>query len=156
MNRAQFKFNLDSKSILGEQWHSMYSTRETVKFDKAHFETAMMNVIREPNINSSAILRADILQEVLCDSNGNKRTLKKCQDKELEISDPEAKKLGVDDFDVRFPPINPELDLYCSTEIVRRIIPRNPYKDAIMNQTCLILNGLKDESTSLSRQHLLF
>ncbi|GAV55021.1 hypothetical protein ZYGR_0AS03440 [Zygosaccharomyces rouxii] len=149
VNRDQFKFNLGSKSILGDEWCPMYSTRETVKFDKTHFENAMMNVIREPNINSSAILRADILQEALCDSNGDRNTVKKCQDQELEISDPEAKKLGVDDFEVRFPPINPELDLYCSTEIVRRIIPRNPYKDAIMNQTCLILNGSKDESTSL-------
>lgn len=149
VNRDQFNFDSDSKSILGEKWYSMYSTKESAKFDKIHFEAAMMNVIKEPNINSSAILRADILQEILCDKIGNKNTIKKRRGQEVEFSDPEAKKLGVDDFQARYPEINPGLGLYCSTEIVRRIIPRNPYKDAIMNQTCLILSGLKDESMSL-------
>ncbi|AQZ14996.1 TRM44 (YPL030W) [Zygosaccharomyces parabailii] len=146
--RDEFKFESANESILGKDWFPIYSTREDVKFGKNHFEIAMMNVIKEPNINSSAILRADILQEVTSDPNAN-RIVKKCEVKDSELADPEAKKLGVDDFKARYPSINPTLKLYAATEIVRRIIPRNPYKDAIMNQTCLILNSAEQDSTSL-------
>lgn len=148
VKRDEFKFNSGTKSVLGDDWFLIYSTREDVKFGKNHFEVAMMNVIREPNINSSAILRADILQEVTSECNGN-RAVKECKVKDSELADPEAKKLGVDDFEARYPSINPNLKLYTASEIVRRIIPRNPYKDAIMNQTCLILNSREEESTSL-------
>ena len=58
--RDEFKFESANESILGKDWFPIYSTHKDVKFGKNHFEIAMMNVIKEPNINSSAILRADI------------------------------------------------------------------------------------------------
>lgn len=140
--REGFVFNINDRSVLGEEWCSMYSTATPVKFGKCHFEAAMMNLIREPNINSSAILRADILREVVFEMNEDSNTVvKEEKSQDLEITDVEAKKLGIDDLEVRFPPIDPELNLHVISQAVRRVIPRNPYKDAIMNQTCLVMNG---------------
>lgn len=139
--REGYQFDVNDASVLGAEWYSMYSKQEEVKFNKHHFENAMMNLIREPNINSSAILRADILREVTFEIKDSKPIVKdsKCQD--LEITDSEAKKLGTDDLEARHASTSQELELHTISQIVRRIIPRNPYKDAVMNQTCLVMNS---------------
>lgn len=139
--RDGYQFDVNDASVLGSEWYSMYSKQEEVKFNKHHFENAMMNLIREPNINSSAILRADILREVTFEIKDLKPIVKesKCQD--LEITGLEAKKLGTDDLEARHASTSKDLELHTISQIVRRIIPRNPYKDAVMNQTCLVMNS---------------
>lgn len=146
-----YQYDINEKSILGDEWCSMYSTTAPIKFEKSHFETAMMHLIREPNINSTAILRADILREAVFEIEPNgKPKVKEEKTQDLEVTDPEAKKIGIDDLDVRVAPTNPLLNLHVVIQIVRRIIPRNLYKDAIMNQTCLIMNSSSSKpSTSL-------
>lgn len=139
--RDGFLFDAKKDSILGDRWYSMYSTREPVKFKQEHFEIAMMNVIREPNINSSAILRADILSKVTYEYGGPDVVVKESKCNESQVVYPEAKKLNIDDLQVREVKTSADLDLRIVEKIVRRIVPRNPYKDAIMNQTCLVMRS---------------
>ena len=145
-----FKFIIDEKSILGDGWLSMYRTGGPVQFKKEHFERAMTNLIREPNINSTAILRADILSEVEYDLNGaeddGEAKILESKMQKLEITeDLEANMIAIDDIKPRLAEFHGDnnLDLQTSFEFVRRIIPRNPSKDALINQTCLILNSPK-------------
>lgn len=143
-----FKFCINEKSILGDSWVPMYTTPERVSFDKLHFEKAMLNIIREPNINSTAILRADILSEKEYQVS-IEHSLIKSQRNDFEINDPDAKMINIDDMDLREVPIEKSLQFFTKYEIVRRIIPRNSYKDAIMNQTCLVMNSVTHADSSI-------
>lgn len=146
-HRGSFKFEASRDSFLGKDWYGMYSTRGPVTFKREHFETAMMNLIREPNINSSVILRADILSEVDINGDGKEVIVKDKEWSNLEIDDIEAKKINIDDLEVRAAAIAPEAGLHIRKQVVRRIIPRNPYKDAIINQTCLVLRGPEEDGS---------
>lgn len=143
-----FKFCVNEKSILGDSWVPMYTTPDKVPFDKFHFEKAMLNIIREPNINSTAILRADILTEREYAVSLEHNLIHSTRNT-YEINDPDAKMIKIDDMRLREVPIEKSLQLVTKYEIVRRIIPRNPYKDAIMNQTCLVMNSITHAETSL-------
>lgn len=139
--RDGFAFNLDKRSVLGDGWYAMYSTQEPVEFKQEDFENAMMNLIREPNINSSAILRADILSRVSYEYGKSDVVVKESKCRESQVAYPEAKKLNIEDLEVREVATSLDLDLRIVEKIVRRIVPRNPYKDAIMNQTCLVMRS---------------
>lgn len=143
-----FKFCANEPSILGEPWVAMYSTNEPVPFDKSHFEKAMLYIIREPNINSTAILRADILSEQNYEVSKEHKLLDS-KETTFELNDPDAKMINIDDMTLRHVPLSDSLELVTKHEAVRRIIPRNPYKDALMNQTCLVMNSTKYDDTSL-------
>lgn len=150
-----FQFMKDeSTSVLGGEWVPMYCTDEPVEFSKGDFETAMLNVIREPNINSTAILRADILAEKFYDLEGNEQELSTDDKPVLSESlpyDADAKLVNIDDITTRKELIeNKELELTIVKEFVRRMIPRNPYKDALINQTCLVYNSKKTENKDTS------
>lgn len=118
-------------SLLGPEWTQIYSSEAT--FSKEDFKTAMNNLIRQPNINSTVILRADILSE-----NGEDTPLAHTKP-DIQITDPEQVLLitNTDDTSPRPPQIAPDHTL--AATIVRRIIPRNPFKDPIINQTCCIV-----------------
>lgn len=149
-HKDAFQYDIENQSVLGAEWCSMYLTQQKVSFNKDHFETAMMNLIREPNINSTAILRADILREMKYDISGSEPKLLDSLSEDFEVTDPEAKTIRIDDYEIRQAPFSNALGLASTYEIVRRIIPRNPYKDAIMNQTCLLMNSSqKYPNTSL-------
>ncbi|GMF54837.1 unnamed protein product [[Candida] boidinii] len=64
----------DAESKLGPEWCGIFETEVTFKLH--HFIAAMTNLIKEPNINSTVILRADILKEYkyLYNSNSNEPT----------------------------------------------------------------------------------
>lgn len=181
------------KSELGEPWVPIYKTN--VDFRAKHFEAAMSNLIKQPNINSTVILRADILKENIYDpekgdstfvsklineypefppckiddqltkdskgeeSKGSQESKESQETKESQdtASDftiesesngetkykPSLEVLSRNLDDISFKPIpalNP-LNLVTKYEIIRRIIPRNPYKDHIINQTCLVLTA---------------
>lgn len=152
MNKEGFHFIVDEPSIMGEPWISMYGTDPKIPttFSRENFETAMLHVIREPNINSTAILRADILYENHYELIDGKKTLKDAKRQDFELSDTETTIINIDEKEPRETILPPELHLYSKYAIVRRILPRNPYKDAIINQTCLVLNSTEpDEDTSV-------
>lgn len=144
---------LQNESILGPEWVSLYET--TIPFQTEHFETAMSNLIKQPNINSTVILRADVLIE---------NTYTYAEDKEPEInnfkseladikpdiptssSDEIILEKNLDDIAVRNIPLKPSHRP--KVQIVRRIVPRNPFKDYIINQTCLITELKSEESST--------
>lgn len=135
---------LQKKSVLGKFWVSLFESE--VNFEEDHYEKAMKNLIKQPNINSTVILRADILIE---------DEYNYIDGKEAEISHFRSEFIGIkpdiptsddgeviltknlDDYDIKQVPL--DIPMRPKTEIVRRIIPRNPFKDYIINQTCLIL-----------------
>lgn len=142
-----FKYTVDETSILGKQWYCMYKTAETVSFEKEHFETAMLNVIRQPNVNSTVILRADILKEV--EYNIKTNEVINSKEQHFEVTDSETITVDIDDMEIKAVDVDDALKLRSKLSIVRRITPRNPYKDAIINQTCLVMNSVKFANTSL-------
>ncbi|KAK6456208.1 uncharacterized protein RJT20DRAFT_128035 [Scheffersomyces xylosifermentans] len=134
-------------SVLGEPWIPIYERK--VDFDAHHFETAMSNLIRQPNINSTVIMRADILKENIYDpQEGDTMFVSKLIHKMPEFpsvsDDPSDVILHRNLDDVEFRSItleNSGIKLNPKCQIVRRIIPRNPFKDHIINQTCLVLSS---------------
>lgn len=98
---------------LGSQWILVHTNR--IECELCHFEQAMLNVIRHPNVNSTIILRADILKE--------SGTLSGTEPHEAQ-----AQKM-CNGF-------SPELKL--KAYIKRRIIPRNPLRDPTTIQSCLL------------------
>lgn len=152
---SNFVFMKDeSQSILGGDWVPMYRTNDPVEFSKDEFQAAMINVIREPNINSTAILRADILSEKrydLQDTTTPVEVKPASIDVEKMVYDAETKLINIEDVESRREVIdNDELDLVIVNEFVRRMIPRNPYKDALINQTCLVYNSTQEKYKNTS------
>lgn len=143
---------VDQPSIMGESWVSMYGTDPAVPttFTRENFEAAMMHVIREPNINSTAILRADILYEDEFELVDGEPVLKNSHREKFDLSDTDAKHINVDEDTPRDTELPPALNLYTKFAIVRRMLPRNPYKDAVLNQTCLVLNSKDPKDTETS------
>lgn len=133
-------------SILGQPWVPIYQTG--VEFKSSHFEAAMLNLIKNPNINSTVIMRGDILKENHHDpEKGFTSFVSKFIDEmpefpsdgaendEILISyfdDTEFKNISLDES---------KINLKTKYEILRRIIPRNPYKDHIINQTCHVMTS---------------
>ncbi|SCU95399.1 LANO_0E10242g1_1 [Lachancea nothofagi CBS 11611] len=141
------QYGIEEPSLLGNGWYCMYKTNDKVDFAKKDFELAMLNVVRHPNINSTVILRADMLKEWEYDVETGKEI--SFEREEHHVADPESQVVNVDDLEVRNIEISADLNLSVKVAMVRRIIPRNPYKDAIINQTCLVLNSATTPETSL-------
>lgn len=154
----------DQSLCLGDAWVPIYLM--PVEFDPCHFETAMSHLIREPNINSTVILRADILQETKygpggevveshtfspelpeADSGESEKEKasddgKKEADTKEEAAEPPLLTRDLSDVALRTIDLTgASVSLSLSAASIRRIIPRNPYKDHILNQTCLVLKG---------------
>lgn len=143
---------MKQESCLGSPWTPIYE--QSVDFEPSHFETAMSHLIKEPNINSTVIMRADILQETTYKADGSVDK-SNCFSPELpELA--ESEKTPVNDssepqqflhrdlLDIRLrevPLSESKIVLAPSSSFIRRMIPRNPYKDHVINQTCAILKG---------------
>ncbi|AGO13636.1 AaceriAGL241Wp [[Ashbya] aceris (nom. inval.)] len=141
-----FEFCGAEASVLGEDWVRIYQTAEDVGFQREHFEQAMDNVIRHPNINSTVLLRADILAEKEYDC----QTGEVVREGECEAAAAVAEgMLSVGLEDVKPRSASTALGLEVKLEFVRRLVPRNPYKDALINQTCLVLNTREPSETAL-------
>ncbi|WPK26206.1 hypothetical protein PUMCH_003554 [Australozyma saopauloensis] len=136
---------LKEPSYLGPLWLPVYETQ--AEFEAEHFETAMNHLIREPNINSTVILRADLLEQIAFDENLNVVThqtdvpeLPSFPDQNGSIAPILHRDL--DDTTLRRElPILEDTGLQLSSAYLRRIIPRNPSKDHIINQTCLLFKA---------------
>lgn len=161
-NEYDGKLLISEKSRLGEPWVPVYET--AVDFESLHFETAMSNLIKQPNINSTVIMRADILKENTYDiENGDSTFVSKLIDKfpDFPSENPldEILHRYLDDVKLRTISLDDsELKLKTKCEVVRRIIPRNPFKDHIINQTCLVLssaNANTEKNTNLNDDSVL-
>ncbi|CCG22353.1 tRNA U44 2'-O-methyltransferase [Candida orthopsilosis Co 90-125] len=145
---------INGESVLGERWCPIYE--KDTNFESSHFEQAMLNIIKQPNINSTVILRADILKERVFDPNEGETTfisklINTVPDVESKDQGSDVVLLHRDLQDVNIREINLDgCQLYLKNrcEIVRRMIPRNPFKDYIINQTCLVMKT-EDEQNVL-------
>ncbi|KAI1638021.1 hypothetical protein F4809DRAFT_601847 [Biscogniauxia mediterranea] len=107
------------QDISGARWDPLY--RKPCGFSPDIFSGVMMNLIRNPNINSSWLFRADILFE---------------QDQGQEpqvILSAAAPAPAVAQF----------IGFHLDKTLVRKLIPRNPNRDAPLDQTCLIYHSQK-------------
>jgi tRNASer (uridine44-2'-O)-methyltransferase len=84
-------------------------------FDPAVFTDVMLNLIKNPNINSSWLFRADILH----DKEGNEGLAG----------------LSPVDYQLQIPSFS---GFECKRYIIRKLIPRNALRDEPLDQTCLI------------------
>ena len=96
------------------------------------FEDVTLNLIQNPNINSSLLFRADILYDStdLPDDNGNTADLSRSRPQEL--SDYSVSYDGFPGFTLK-------------RTIVRRMVPRNPQLDKPIAQTCQIFQSSYDQ-----------
>lgn len=152
-------------SILGSNWNAVY--QHAVEFGASHFEKAMANIILEPNLNSTSIMRTDVLSDNLSNPDAILDWLKsrgitekdnsllkhhdslnensllddycllKLINPETTSVDPQTMPLSYNIDDIASRDVDTDL-VSCERKIVRRIIPRNPQRDPIINQTCAI------------------
>lgn len=105
------------------RWTPLFS--HGCSFDAEIFEKVMLNLIKNPNINSSWLFRAD----VLLDRIGS------------EVSEPSASAFSDQ-------PQIPEFQgLDIKRLLVRRMIPRNELRDKPLEQTCVFYAGCTPEGT---------
>ncbi len=103
--------------------------QHSCEFPPDVFESVSLNLLKNPNINSSLLFRADILY----DSSNNELT-----DVQLSESEETQLQYWLREYNVR----NGELHSFeFKRTIVRRMIPRNPQLDKPIAQTCLLLQS---------------
>lgn len=91
------------------------------------FESVSLNLVKNPNINSSLLFRADVLY----DSRNNEVT-------DIDLSEGERRE-GLEKYNIRDGDM-PGFEV--SRTIIRRMIPRNPQLDKPIAQTCLFLQSV--------------
>lgn len=142
-------------SILGSEWSPVYT--HDVDFGSSHFEKAFSHLIQEPNINSTSIMRTDILSDNLVNTseinrwleNRKQPSVESCKDHNpyyllniieptINPIDPVTMPLSYYLDDVKPKKVNCRL-VSLEREIVRRLIPRNPLRDPVLNQSCIVL-----------------
>lgn len=144
------------ESELGPSWIPLYES--PVDFNAEHFEAAMLNIIRQPNINSTVIMRADILKENVYDpEKGDTMFTSKMINEIPEFPTNDDSPLlmrDLSDVNIRSIPESSQVHFAKRYEIVRRIIPRNPFKDYIINQTCLMFTNNNDSNLVVYIPHI--
>ncbi|KAI5860755.1 DUF1613-domain-containing protein [Durotheca rogersii] len=102
----------------GARWTPLF--RKSCGFDSQIFLKVMMNFIRNPNINSSWLFRADILVE---------RDLSRQASVEPTAAQPTVAII------LSFK------GMHLDKALVRKLIPRNTVRDQPLDQTCLVYHG---------------
>ncbi|KAI1427245.1 hypothetical protein F5Y12DRAFT_783374 [Xylaria sp. FL1777] len=120
--------------LSGEKWTPLF--RKKCSFDPGNFFTAMDNLIRNPNINSSWLFRADILIE---------------QDSMQALTqNAPADETGPKPIVVQF------TGFHLDKLLVRRLIPRNPQRDPPLDQTCLIYHSCGTGETETTSSMVVY
>ncbi|KAL9136350.1 MAG: hypothetical protein Q9175_002449 [Cornicularia normoerica] len=108
------------------------------------FEIVSLNLLKNPNINSSLLFRADILY----DSSNNELT-------NVQSSENEDTRLRswLREFNVR----DGELPSFeVKRTIIRRMVPRNPQLDKAIAQTCLLLQSSTEVTSDPKRSLVIY
>lgn len=133
----------DEPSLLGHHWLPVF--RHNVLFDKNHFLSAMDYIVRNPNVNSTIIMRTDVMKEIEYKLDSNPSGPVESIDKSKMKS---VKEYEVPDIDEKAMPLScgtvdcchdvPQSNfLILNRRVVRRIIPKSPLRDPIIHQSCL-------------------
>ncbi|TGJ81157.1 hypothetical protein E0Z10_g7599 [Xylaria hypoxylon] len=118
--------------VSGATWTPLF--RKKCSFDQGNFFKVMDNLIRNPNINSSWLFRADILTE-------HDSTQAQSRDIEADATKPIV---------VQF------TGFHLEKLLIRRLIPRNPQRDPPLDQTCLIYHGSGTGETDTSSSMVVY
>ncbi|KAF7535957.1 hypothetical protein G7054_g4958 [Neopestalotiopsis clavispora] len=113
------------EDLSGNTWEPLY--HHDCDFGRDNFVKVMMNMIRNPNVNSSWLFRADILYE----------------------DGPEASEPPADDAASQ-PKIINFKDFTLEKTLVRRLIPRNTQRDQPLDQTCMLYHGGRSGETEMT------
>ncbi|KAI5370997.1 Putative tRNA (uracil-O(2)-)-methyltransferase [Septoria linicola] len=132
-----------SISLPDELWHSVLECPCT--FPTSIFNTVMLNLIKNPNITSSHLFRADIFYDSENDHNFNPD----------DGSDPYKEglvrhlKADLKPTKVAWP------DFRLERTIVRQLIPRNPQLDKPLVQTCHVFQQYKSDGSQTEERTLV-
>ncbi|KAI1322642.1 hypothetical protein F5Y16DRAFT_385992 [Xylariaceae sp. FL0255] len=114
----------------GVSWTPLFW--KSCTFDSKLFAEVMNNFIRNPNLNSSWLFRADILFEQQPE-----------QTSSFTICNPAPIIVRFSDFDLK-------------KVLIRKLIPRNPKRDEPLDQTCLFYHGHDNGNTAVSRSMVIY
>ncbi|KAK7208000.1 hypothetical protein BZA70DRAFT_272700 [Myxozyma melibiosi] len=110
-------------------WRSVLCQHDC-EFDLDHFEAAMLNLIFQPNINSSSIMRTDVVYD--SESHGTNGAEAGAADE--FVAQERRVTLGLVESGL----LSSDLP---DRRILRTLVPRNPNKDLPMKQTCHIYSS---------------
>lgn len=130
-----------SQQLPNEAW--LLVLQHSCDFSSDVFESVSINLLKNPNINSSLLFRADILR----DSQDNELA-------DVPLSENEKSQVHhwLEEYNVR----DGELPGFeVKRTIIRRMIPRNPQLDKPIAQTCLILQSTEN-AESLKRSLIIY
>lgn len=122
---------------LPREWLPAYSM--DVEFERINFDAAMDNLVRNPNINSTVLMRADIYFEFV------EGTIHYNDFKNRDL-DQSWLAHNTEDLEPRISNLS---GWTLSSYFVRRNIPRNPIRDVITNQTCAFYTDKEEQSRML-------
>ncbi|KAJ0123449.1 hypothetical protein J7T55_011914 [Diaporthe amygdali] len=106
------------------EWTPLF--KHEIRFEPAIFDQVMLNLIRNPNINSSWLFRADVLLD--------------------QVAGSEVSEISFDNQ-----PLVPSFSgLEERRRIVRRMIPRNELRDKPLEQTCVFYQGISSQGLQRS------
>lgn len=103
------------------------------------FESVSVNLLKNPNINSSLLFRADVLY----DSSNNELT-----NVQLSVNEETQLQKWLREYNVRDGQL-PGFEI--KRTVIRRMIPRNPQLDKPIAQTCLLLQSSTHHTCDLER-----
>ena len=90
------------------------------------FESVSLNLLKNPNINSSLLFRADVVY----DSSNNELT-----DEAISV---EERERALEQYNIRHGELS---GFEVKRTVIRRMVPRNPQLDKAIAQTCLLLKA---------------
>lgn len=131
-----------SQRLPSEAWLPIL--QHPCEFPPDVFESVSLNLLKNPNINSSLLFRADVLY----DSPNNELT-------DVRVSGDEQTQLRswLRDYNVR----DGELPGFeVKRTIIRRMVPRNPQLDKPIAQTCLLLQSPTGSTGDLKRSVVIY
>lgn len=131
-----------SQRLPNERWLPVL--QHSCEFPPDVFDSVSLNLLKNPNINSSLLFRADLLY----DSFDNELT-------NVQSSEVEETQLRhwLQEYSVRDGQL-PGFKIKRS--IIRRMIPRNPQLDKPIAQTCLLLQSSTDNASDLKRSLVIY
>ena len=130
-----------SQRLPNEAWLAVL--QHSCQFPPDIFESVSLNLLKNPNINSSLLFRADVLYDSLSELT------------DVQVSDSEGNQLRhwLQEYNVQDGQL-PGFEV--KRTIIRRMIPRNPQLDKPIAQTCLLLKSSTDSTGDLKRSLVIY
>ena len=130
-----------SQQLPDEAWLAVL--QHSCQFPPDIFESVSLNLLKNPNINSSLLFRADVLYDSLSELTN------------VQVADNEKNQLRhwLQEYNVQDGQL-PGFEV--KRTIIRRMIPRNPQLDKPIAQTCLLLQSSTDSTGNLKRSLVVY